>query len=133
MVKKKVPDWLNSSLWSTTPSPADDDRLHRYSPKPSSTTASESPIDPPLPPAATRDEPPPLHPPKLEIKDKNSRNSVINSNITSNNNDNNHINKDDDNNNGTAVASASVEDISRQAQLLTEVRNYFPLSLPFFG
>ncbi|KAH7521731.1 hypothetical protein FEM48_Zijuj07G0063700 [Ziziphus jujuba var. spinosa] len=34
MVKKKVPDWLTSSLWSTTPS-SDDDQSHCYASKPS--------------------------------------------------------------------------------------------------
>ncbi|KAH7573024.1 hypothetical protein JRO89_XS03G0053000 [Xanthoceras sorbifolium] len=40
MVKKKVPDWLNSSLWSTAP-PPEDDRLHRHSPKPIAATTVE--------------------------------------------------------------------------------------------
>ncbi|CAK7328434.1 unnamed protein product [Dovyalis caffra] len=124
MVKKKVPDWLNSSLWSTTPSSSsstststptisssDTNRFDQHS---SPTTASpliESPIDPPLVPAAIRDEQqqqPPrhhhlhhnYHPQKPEIKDKHSKTSIVIDN--SNNNNNN-------------------EDISKQALLLTEL------------
>ncbi|KDP39352.1 hypothetical protein JCGZ_01109 [Jatropha curcas] len=128
MVKKKVPDWLNSSLWSTTTttttttpsSTADDDHLQPYSrlSTNSPTKATESPIEPPVPvppPAVIREDPPPYSS-KPEIrakdKDKDSRNSVSsNSNDDSDRND-----KDDDN--GTSV---SAEDISRQAQLLTEL------------
>ncbi|TXG72604.1 hypothetical protein EZV62_001183 [Acer yangbiense] len=56
MVKKKVPDWLNSSLWSTAPPPPDDDRLHRNAPKPIATTT----VDPPLPVAPLPPPPPPV-------------------------------------------------------------------------
>lgn len=92
MVKKRVPDWLNSSLWASSPS-TDDDRILRYVPPPTTTSssASDSPIEPPVPvppPVAVREEPP-----KPEIKDSH----------------------DDDNGSSTA------EDISRQAQLLAEL------------
>ncbi|XP_065862794.1 uncharacterized protein [Euphorbia lathyris] len=122
MGKKKVPDWLNSSLWSTTPSSsANDDHLPPYSSKLSTTTGTESPVEPPVPvppPAAKREEPPPLSPPKPEIrtKDKDSRNSVSSNN--SNHNDN-YSNMDEEN--YSPVTSPSAEDISRQAQLLTEL------------
>ncbi|KAK2643992.1 hypothetical protein Ddye_019187 [Dipteronia dyeriana] len=59
MVKKKVPDWLNSSLWSTAPPPPDDDRLHRNAPKPIAATT----VDPPLPVAPLPPPPPPPPPP----------------------------------------------------------------------
>ncbi|KAJ6298920.1 hypothetical protein OIU76_019978 [Salix suchowensis] len=91
-MKKKVPDWLNSSLWSTTPSASSSpsnsttttDIFDHHSP----TTAfppTESSIDPPLPPAAIRDEQqkqPPRHhhsppPQKPEIKDKHSKSSIL--------------------------------------------------------
>lgn len=92
MVKKRVPDWLNSSLWASSPS-TDDDRILRYVSPPTTTSssASDSPIEPPVPvppPVAVREEPP-----KPEIKDSH----------------------DDDNGSSTA------EDISRQAQLLAEL------------
>lgn len=92
MVKKRVPDWLNSSLWASSPS-TDDDRILRYAPPPTTTSssASDSPIEPPVPvppPVVVREEPP-----KPEIKDSH----------------------DDDNGSSTA------EDISRQAQLLAEL------------
>lgn len=92
MVKKRVPDWLNSSLWASSPS-TDDDRILRYAPPPTTTSssASDSPIEPPVPvppPVVVREEPS-----KPEIKDSH----------------------DDDNGSSTA------EDISRQAQLLAEL------------
>ncbi|KAA8527918.1 hypothetical protein F0562_035213 [Nyssa sinensis] len=94
MVKKRVPDWLNSSLWASTP-PPDDERLNRYVSKSTTTYAAESPVEPPVPvppPAAARQEPP-----KPEIRDP-----LIN------------------NDNGSS-ASSSAEEISRQAQLLQEL------------
>ncbi|KAF2299954.1 hypothetical protein GH714_006401 [Hevea brasiliensis] len=121
MVKKKVPDWLNSSLWATTTSSsssADDDRLQRYSSKHSiiaDTATATEPLDgSPVPvstPASIREQPPRPSKPEIKIKDKDkdSRNSVS-SNINNNEEDN-----------GNSVAGPSAEDISRQAQLLTEL------------
>ncbi|XP_062109188.1 uncharacterized protein LOC133819843 [Humulus lupulus] len=106
MVKKSVPDWLNSSLWSSTP-PPDDDRFQRYSSKPISTTtaagtsASEPPrVNPPVPvppPSAVAEREPPS---RREIsEDSRFGEEVVN-----------------------GVSSApSAEDISRQAQLLAEL------------
>lgn len=94
MVKKRVPDWLNSSLWSASPSATEDDRLQRYDSKPSTPTPP-SPVAPPVPeppPAVVQEEPPKPEP-------KESVNNV-------------HDASSDD----------SAEDISRQAQLLAEVR-----------
>ena len=98
MVKKQVPDWLNSSLWSSTP-PPDDDRLRRYA----SNSAAASPpepakVDPPVPvppPSAAAERGPPA---KRESEDSRSG--------------------DEDNG---ASGAPSAEDISRQAQLLAEV------------
>lgn len=96
MVKKRVPEWLNNSLWSST-TPADNDRLLRYAPKTTTTTitdTSELPTEPPVPeppPETSREEPP-----KPEITDPPSY--------------------DDENS-----SNSSAEDISRQAQILTEL------------
>ena len=114
MERKRVPDWLNSSLWSTTPS---DDRLHRYSPSPTTTTTtsavSEPTVKPPVlvppPTAASRPQSTPT-PPKSEIRDPVNKNSNNNSN-------------DNDQNGGSS--GDSLDDISRQAQLLAEVFNWF--------
>ncbi|XVF29108.1 hypothetical protein REPUB_Repub15cG0091500 [Reevesia pubescens] len=109
MVRKRVPDWLNSSLWSTTPN---DDRLNRYSPSTPTTTTtvvSEATVQPPVPvppPAtATRPQSTPT-PPKSEIRDPVNKNSNNNSN-------------DNDQNGGSS--GVSPDDISRQAQLLAEL------------
>lgn len=110
MVKKRVPDWLNNSLWSST-TPADDDRLLRYAPKTTTTTitnTAELPTETPVPeppPETSREEPP-----KPEITDRPSY--------------------DDENS-----SNSSAEDISRQAQILTEVsicisRSLFSSFLP---
>lgn len=147
MVKKKVPDWLNSSLWSATPSASsssttDANIFDRHLPTTTTSPPIESPIDPPLPPAAIRDEKkqqPPRHqhnhnhPQKPEIKDKLSKSSIVggddddNNNIIINNNysddniinnkiiiTNNDIRNVDDN-------ESSADDISKQALLLTEL------------
>ncbi|XWS09161.1 hypothetical protein CRYUN_Cryun40dG0062500 [Craigia yunnanensis] len=110
MERKRVPDWLNSSLWSTTPS---DDRLHRYSPSPTTTTTtaavSEPTVQPPVPvpPITAISRPQSTStPPKSEIRDPVNKNSNNNSN-------------DNDQNGGSS--GVSPDDISRQAQLLTEL------------
>ncbi|KAJ9154000.1 hypothetical protein P3X46_027381 [Hevea brasiliensis] len=123
MAKNKVPEWLNSSLWSattaTTSSSADDDRIQHYSKK-HYATATESLDGPPVtfsPPAAIMEEPPRPSKPEIKIKDKDLRNGVS-SDIDNNNC--NSINNDEDN--GTSyVRPSAAEDISRQAQLLTEL------------
>ncbi|XVE84737.1 hypothetical protein DITRI_Ditri17bG0036900 [Diplodiscus trichospermus] len=115
MVRKQVPDWLNNSLWSTN---ANDDRLPRYSPSPTTTTTtttaitasvSEPTIQPtvPVPPpaAVSRPQSAPTTP-KSQIRDPVNRNSNTNSN-------------DNDQNGGSSTVSP--DDISRQAQLLTEL------------
>ncbi|TYI91954.1 hypothetical protein E1A91_D02G031600v1 [Gossypium mustelinum] len=112
MVRKRVPDWLNSSLWSTTPA---DDGLHRYSPSPttttttSSATVSEPTLQPPAtvppPAAASKPQSTPTSP-KLEIRDPVNKNS------------NNNSGGNDQNGDSSGV---SPDDISRQAQLLAEL------------
>ncbi|EOY05242.1 hypothetical protein QUC31_016866 [Theobroma cacao] len=107
MVRKRVPDWLNSSLWSTTPS---DDRFQRYSPSPTTATAavSEPAVQPPVPvpPPAAASRPQSSPTPKSEIRDP------VNDNSDNNSNDNDQ--------NGSS-SDVSPEDISRQAQLLVEL------------
>ncbi|KAB5516153.1 hypothetical protein DKX38_026801 [Salix brachista] len=120
MVKKKVPDWLNSSLWSsTTTTSSYTDRFDHHS-----STSASPPIDPPTPPAATGDEQqnPPrhhrnYHPQKPDIReDKHSRSSIVNDNISNYSISNNKIdNRIADNNENSA------EDNSKQALLLTEL------------
>ncbi|KAK8365084.1 hypothetical protein V6Z12_A02G027500 [Gossypium hirsutum] len=110
MVRKRVPDWLNSSLWSTTPA---DDRLHHYSPSPTTTTSSATFSEPtlqppaPVPPPAASSKPQSTPTsPKLEIRDPVNRNS------------NNNSGGNDQNGDSSGV---SPDDISRQAQLLAEL------------
>ncbi|KAK9933181.1 hypothetical protein M0R45_020385 [Rubus argutus] len=102
MVKKRVPEWLNSSLWSSTPSPSvDDDRVQRYTSKPTTTTTSTSEppsvVEPPLPvpppSASVREEPPPEPQSTDSLSDHDDK--------------------------GTATPSP--EDFSRQSQLLAEL------------
>lgn len=103
MVKKRVPEWLNSSLWTSTPSPDDDDR-QRNSTRPTSTITISSPpaVEPRPPPVSAGAEPP--KPP--EAKDYPTNNSASNDRAY----------------NGTSEdAGPSAEDISRQAQLLAEI------------
>ncbi|XP_057959110.1 uncharacterized protein LOC131151732 isoform X2 [Malania oleifera] len=118
MVKKHVPDWLNSSLWSSSspspspsPSPShDDDGLHRYASKSLTTAApatadsistrnlagaDESLLEPPAP------QPPPVT--AREVPRKSEPDASRNSD------------------NGSSSSSPSAEDVSRQAQLLAEL------------
>lgn len=108
-MKKKVPDWLNSSLWSTTPS-SDDDHSRRYASKPSP-TATSTDYDISEPPAV--DPPVPVPPPSVVVERDSPKPETQDSNLS-------------DDENGVS-STPSAEEISRQAQLLTEVW----LSLPF--
>lgn len=95
MVKKRVPDWLNSSLWYSRP--PNDERFLSYASQYDSGD-SEPPPEPPVPeppPATARPDPPKIDPSR-------SRN-------------------DDDN------GVPSVEEFSRQSQLLAEVSYFLPL------
>nr|DAD23987.1 TPA_asm: hypothetical protein HUJ06_025450 [Nelumbo nucifera] len=98
MVKKRVPEWLNCSLWSSNP-PLDDERHLRYVSKSASpTTATANNVNPPDEPPVP--QPPPKvviqQPPKPEPKDP----------------------REDDE---QRSPSFSPEEVSRQSQLLTEL------------
>lgn len=98
MVKKKeVPEWLNSSLWSSNPSPQDDHRLLRCASKP------DTPPPPPPPPPRPASPPPPQTLPQQQphspAKSQGQDQSVGDS----------------------RSATVSPEEISRQAQLLAEL------------
>ncbi|KAI3884173.1 hypothetical protein MKX03_013086 [Papaver bracteatum] len=103
MVKKGVPDWLNSSLWSSSnPSSESDDRVnnnnnnHRSSSSPKSTAYyfTEPPSPPPIQP------PIPEPPPRITVQKVESP-------------------ENDTSSSSSSVISA--EEISRQSQLLQEL------------
>ncbi|KAE8703013.1 DUF246 domain-containing protein [Hibiscus syriacus] len=110
MVRERVPDWLNSSLWSTTPA---DDRLHRYSPSPNTASAavSEPTLQPPAPVAP---------PPVSEAASKPHSTSSPKSETRDPVNQNSNTNSGGNGQNGGS-SGASPDDISRQAQLLSEL------------
>jgi hypothetical protein len=115
MVKKRVPEWLNSSLWTSAPSPDDDDRLQRNSTRPTTTTTtiySAPAVDPGPPPSFAGAEPP--KPPETKGYPTNDSAS----------NDRAHNGSSED-------AGPSAEDISRQAQLLAEVSPFPSLSVKY--
>ncbi|XP_010274014.1 PREDICTED: TBC1 domain family member 13 isoform X2 [Nelumbo nucifera] len=96
MMKARVPEWLNSTLWSSK-SPPVDERLHQCSPKSSTPTisAAEPPrVEPPLP----------QPPPKLIIQEPSTPQMTDP--------------RGDDHRNSP---SSLTEDISRQTQLLAEL------------
>ncbi|KAL8201714.1 hypothetical protein R6Q57_010861 [Mikania cordata] len=112
MVKKRVPDWLNSPMWSSptvstsppwksrplSPPPENDDRTGGYPSKSSSVTSSDGSVNDSrflLPPATLIRQEPTL---ESENRDSATRRGG----------------SDDD-------SIASVEDVSRQAQLLQEL------------
>ncbi|KAI3915589.1 hypothetical protein MKX01_015414 [Papaver californicum] len=97
MVKKPVPDWLNSSLWSSSnPSSESDDRLNNHSSSPKSTSYNftESPPPPPIQP------PIPQPPPRITVQKVESP-------------------ENDDTSSSSSIISS--EEISRQSQLLQEL------------
>ncbi|MBA0556163.1 hypothetical protein Golob_026288 [Gossypium lobatum] len=113
MAKERIPDWLNSSLWSTTPSV--DDRLHRFSLSPTTTTTTAAaavsepivqPTVPVSPPAAASRPQYTVTFQKYEFRDPIDKNSNNNSN---------------DNDQNASPSGVSPDDISRQAQLLAEL------------
>ncbi|GAV66166.1 RabGAP-TBC domain-containing protein [Cephalotus follicularis] len=116
MVKKRVPDWLNSSLWSITPHPDQDQ--HRRSAS-TDAAASDPTVDPPVPlppPAVTTKQDPQRPRPQINNKGNNNNNNSSDSTtiVTSSSND-------DDNDNDNNNERPSAEEISRQAQLLAEL------------
>ncbi|KAI3518526.1 hypothetical protein L1887_07331 [Cichorium endivia] len=118
MVKKKrVPDWLNSPMWSSStvttspppksrslspppPSSSNDDRYGSYPSKSSSVTSSDSSLNEPHlplpPPTSIKHEPIPT--PRTRIRDSSTRSESSDNDI-----------------------SSYVEDVSRQSQLLEEL------------
>ncbi|CAN6580157.1 unnamed protein product [Malus baccata var. baccata] len=113
MVKKRVPEWLNSSLWSSsTPSSSiDDDRAQRYTSNPtaagptteiSSSSASDSE------PASMVHPPIPVAPPKSTREDKPPPEPQFTDSFPDHENRSNNT-------------APSPEDISRQSQLLAEL------------
>ncbi|WOH13512.1 hypothetical protein DCAR_0833022 [Daucus carota subsp. sativus] len=101
MVKKQLPDWLNSSLWSSNPPPppADDPSPSDHSP------FDRKPVVPVTPPGAI--EPP--EPVKVEASDPLLDDAVSD--------------HQDEFENGASSVSSVVEDASKQAQLLHEISN----------
>lgn len=115
MAKERIPNWLNSSLWSTTPTV--DDRLHCFSLSPTTTTTTAAaavsepivqPTVPVSPPAAASRPQSTVTSQKYEFRDPIDKNSNNNSN---------------DNDQNASPSGVSPDDISRQAQLLAEVFN----------
>lgn len=136
MVKKSVPDWLNSSLWSTPQPPSPTATSKPYPSDP--ITDPPLPIPPPAPSTSSVDHG------KAEVRDPLSSTGTSNyaTNITTT--VANHYYSDDENgsssaNSTTSASGAGVhsiapspspplvaEDISRKAQILQEV--YFTLT-----
>ncbi|ONK58298.1 uncharacterized protein A4U43_C09F10730 [Asparagus officinalis] len=83
MRKKSVPDWLNSSLWSSS-NPSNDDRISRYATNPSPESlpppavrfAEPSPPPQPSPPVTDDRDPDDLKPPNLS-PDEASRQALL--------------------------------------------------------
>ncbi|GAB2295695.1 hypothetical protein Dimus_029849 [Dionaea muscipula] len=108
-MNKRVPDWLNSPLWSSPPPPPDspdDDRLPRYpsspsfdSKHPSSALANDSPVHPPVP------QPPPK-PDLIKESPRQDANAQTSTSSSSS---------------SPSTLILSAEEVSRQAQLLIEL------------
>ncbi|KAL3724567.1 hypothetical protein ACJRO7_029699 [Eucalyptus globulus] len=109
MVKKRVPDWLNSSLWSSAP-PPDDERLLRYASKYASADDGdgdgwpEAASDPPAPAAAAARPPPPPAPTRVVARGEPAGAARAGN----------------DEENGDAEGPSG-EEFARQAQLLAEL------------
>lgn len=108
-MKKRVPEWLNNSLWSSPPPPPppDDDRLQRYTSKLTTTTSADSTSTSTITPSTTTAEstvePPVPVPPPAVIREDLMKPEI------------NDSRNDDDN------GTSSSEEMSLQAQLLTEL------------
>ncbi|CAF2269585.1 unnamed protein product [Brassica napus] len=105
MAKKGVPEWLNSSLWSSSPSPIPDDRPLRPPPPAAATTVPPSPpiVERPSPspsPSAISTAPAPIRPPsKSEINDLQNGSGV----------------------DGPGSVTPAAEDVSRKTQVVAEL------------
>ncbi|KAE8714544.1 Detected protein of confused Function [Hibiscus syriacus] len=115
MARKRVPDWLNSSLWSTTPA---DDRLHIYSPSPTTATTTDSAVFSEPTPQPSAPVPPP---PAAAAASKRQSTPILSKSETGDpvNKNSNHNSGGNDQNDGSSGSSPN--DISRQAQLLSEL------------
>ncbi|KAL1561598.1 TBC1 domain family member 13-like [Salvia divinorum] len=124
MVKKGVPDWLNSSLWSTPnppPSPPPNDAVK---PPPAPVVEPPPPVPPPEPPAASS-----VHAAsaaKTEIRDPLSSAYCSNSSVSHSDEENGSSSANSTVSGGGAAAAPApalpaAEVISRQTQLLQEL------------
>lgn len=108
MVKKQVPDWLNSSLWSSNPPPPPPPPRHPSPPPSSSVATTDRKLVVPVAPKPATKPPEPV---KVEIRDP------LRDGITSTSTDHDY--------NGTpSPSSSTLEDVSKQALLLQEVYYY---------
>lgn len=117
MAKKGIPEWLNSSLWSSSssssPSPLiPDDRPLRHPPAAATTTVAPSPpiLERPSPSAISTAPAPPLPirpPPKSEINDLQNGSGV----------------------DGPGSVTPAAEDVSRKTQVVAEVSHKLILFL----
>ncbi|XP_042059233.1 TBC1 domain family member 13-like [Salvia splendens] len=122
MVKKGVPDWLNSSLWSTPnppPSPPPNDSVK---PSPAPVVEPPPPVPPPEPPAASSV----ASAAKTEIRDPLSSTYCSNSSVSHSDEENGSSSANSTvSGGGAAVAPApalpAAEVIFRQTQLLQEL------------
>ncbi|XP_022875023.1 TBC1 domain family member 13 isoform X3 [Olea europaea var. sylvestris] len=149
MVKKRVPDWLNSSLWSSPqpqPPPQSSDAVESRDPPARAAEKSavvesivEQPVPVPPPPVTRPVEPPSsfVHSSSTSVKGENSDLLSCHNGSNYGNNNNHNYNSEEDNGssstNSTTASTASVGanafaaasslaiDISSQAQLLQEL------------
>ncbi|KAI4345362.1 hypothetical protein L6164_012493 [Bauhinia variegata] len=110
MVKKRVPDWLNSSMWSSKPAPSDDHYNLRYSAITTATATTTSPTSSTSPAEDHSVDPPVPVPPQPIIKDPPEPQRIQESRVD---------NGANDQNGNSGLPSA--DDISRQAQLMAEL------------
>ncbi|RID65511.1 hypothetical protein BRARA_D00700 [Brassica rapa] len=104
MAKKGVPEWLNSSLWSSSPSPIPDDRPLRPPPAAATTVPPSPPIverpSPSPSPSAISTAPAPIRPPsKSETNDLQNGSGV----------------------DGPGSVTPAAEDVSRKTQVVAEL------------
>ncbi|XP_031405928.1 TBC1 domain family member 13-like [Punica granatum] len=102
-MKKKVPDWLNSSLWSSAPPPPPPDSISRLDSEP-----APAPAPAPAPPPPPTEPPVPVPPPSV-VREEPPKPEVVNSR---------NGNGDDGN---AWPERPSTDDISRQSMLLAEL------------
>lgn len=130
MVKKGVPDWLNSSLWSTPnppPSPPPIDAVKTFT---APVVEPPPPVPPPEPPTTSS-----VHATgvaKSEIRDPLSSNYGSNSSVCHSDEENGSSSGNSSASGGGAAAAPApaapaAETISRQAQLLQEVCSFYSL------